>query len=135
MIKLDPTHLFSRTQLPIEPLVAPEHAVQPRRFTLTSESFLQWALWRKNVTVVYEPSWMFCKFKDATNGTVRICVPRMRKKEPCASLICTGSGVDCNCHQNLTCTHYDPRTRKNVTHWFCQDTAGTRQLSLNGEVY
>lgn len=107
------------------------YSVQPHRFTLTSESFLQWALWRKNVSIVYEPSWMLCKFKDASNGTVRICVPRMRARERCASLICTGGGVDCICHQNTTCTHYDPRAKKNITNWYCQDTGGL-QLSLDG---
>ena len=108
--------------------------VQPRRFTMTSESFLQWALWRKNISIVYEPSWMFCKFKDATNGTVRICVPRMRARQRCASLICTGGGIDCGCHQNSTCTYYDPRSRKNLTHWYCQNT-GAVQLSVDGVLY
>ena len=110
--------------------------VSPHTFTLTSESFLQWSLWRRNVTVAYEPSWMFCKFKDAMtagNNSVRICVPRMRRKKPCLALTCTGSGVDCAC-RNETCTHWDPHLRKNATHWYCQDSGG-KQLGLDGELY
>ena len=106
---------------------------EQKRFTMTSESFLQWALWRRNVSVMYEPSWMFCKFKDATNGTARICVPRMRKKQPCQALSCPGSGVDCGCLNN-TCRFYDPRTKKNVTHWYCQNVGG-QQLDLAGNLY
>jgi hypothetical protein len=110
-----------------------EGRVERHRFTLTSEGFLQWALWRRNITIAYEPSWMFCKFKDATNGTVRTCVPRMRRRESCNSLTCTGSGVDCNCRKEA-CTHYDPRTRRNATHWYCHDTLAN-QLGLDGVLY
>ena len=31
-----------------------------RKFLMTSEGFLFWALWRSNVSVGYDPSWMFC---------------------------------------------------------------------------
>ena len=76
---------------------------------------------------------MFCKFGDASNGTSRVCVPRMRKRTPCMMLSCQGSGIDCGC-RNETCTHYDRKARKNVTHWYCQDTAG-EQLALDGTQY
>ena len=73
-----------------------------RKFTMTSESFLMWALWRGNVTVAYEPSWIFCKFGNAVNTTARTCVPRMRKRKPCNALVCLGSLTDCYC-KNVTC--------------------------------
>ena len=45
-------------------------------------------------------------------------------------------GIDCNCAtDNSTCTHYDPRARKNATHWYCQDVPRGNQLSLDGELY
>ena len=34
---------------------------------MTSEGFLEWSLWRHNVSVYRETAWMFCKFSDATN--------------------------------------------------------------------
>ena len=34
---------------------------------MTSEGFLEWSLWRHNVSVYREASWMFCKFSDASN--------------------------------------------------------------------
>ena len=77
---------------------------------------------------------MFCKFKDASNGTARTCVPRMRKRTPCSALICTGSGVDCGCKQDTQCTHYNTKTKRNETHWYCQDTKAT-QLALDGTLY
>jgi hypothetical protein len=106
-----------------------------RRFSLTSESFLQWALWRRNVSVAYEPSWMFCKMKlsNLSQPGARTCVPRMVNRTRCASLVCTGSGVDCGCRADA-CTYFDHRARRNATHWYCQDTVGG-QLGLNGEVY
>lgn len=85
------------------------------------------------MTVAYEPLWMFCKFGDASNGTARICVPRMRRRVPCKSLGCQSSGIDCGCN-NATCTHYDKRAHKNVTHWYCAQSGG-RQLALDGEMY
>ena len=53
---------------------------------------------------------------------------------------CTASGCvapeHCNCAtDNSTCTHYDPRARKNATHWYCQDVPRGNQLSLDGELY
>lgn len=91
-----------------------------RRFTMTSESFLHWSLWRSNVSVGYEPTWMFCKFGNSINTTARICVPRMRNRTGCGSLICQGGLTDCFCKPN-TCTS---------TAWYCQDVAG-KQLSLD----
>ena len=38
-----------------------------RSFEMTSEGFLEWSLWRHNVSVYREASWMFCKLSDATN--------------------------------------------------------------------
>lgn len=107
--------------------------VRPHKFSLTSEGFLHWALWRRNVSVHYEPAWMFCKFGDASNGSVRVCVPRMRKRQPCVSLSCQSSGVDCGC-ANHTCVHWDKHAHKNVTHWYCAH-AGGRQLALDGTMY
>ena len=74
---------------------------------------------------------MFCKFKDASNGTVRTCVPRMRRAVPCMALTCPGSVVDCSC-RNETCTHYDKHRHHNSTHWYCQNVAG-KQLDLRGQ--
>ena len=37
---------------------------------MTSEGFLEWSLWRHNVSVYREASWMFCKFSDASNKVV-----------------------------------------------------------------
>ena len=91
---------------------------------MTSEGFLEWSLWRHNVSVYREASWMFCKFSDATNTvtkdittnpiypnpnpnpnaqlhptnqTARTCVPRFRKRQQCATLQCSQGGVDCVC--------------------------------------
>ena len=87
---------------------------------MTSEGFLEWSLWRHNVSVYREASWMFCKFSDATNKvakyittptltltltvtptptnqTARTCVPRFRKRQQCATLQCSANGVDCVC--------------------------------------
>ena len=102
------------------------------RFTLTSEQYLHWALWRRNVSIGYEPRWMFCKFGDATNGTSRKCVPRMRRRTPCKSLVCQASNTDCAC-ANQACVTYDERLRKNVTRWYCQDVEG-RQLAFDGSI-
>ena len=96
------------------------HLPQRRRFVLTSESFLHWALWRQNVSVGYDPSWMFCKFGNSINTTSRICVPRMRKRRSCGSLVCQGGLTDCFC-QNTTCLQ---------TQWYCENVAG-KQLSLD----
>ena len=38
---------------------------------MTSEGFLEWSLWRHNVSVYREVSWMFCKFSDATNKVTK----------------------------------------------------------------
>ena len=91
-----------------------------RRFIFTSEGFLQWALWRSNVSIAYEPSWMFCKFGNSINTTARICVPRMRKALSCGSLICQGGLTDCFC-KNTTCAS---------SAWYCQDVRG-KQLQLD----
>ena len=98
---------------------------QTRRFILTSESFLMWALWRDNVSAAYEPSWMFCKFGNAVNTTARTCVPRMRKRTSCRSLICPGGLTDCGCKNN-TCR---PDPKKPVV-WYCEPVGG-RQLALD----
>jgi hypothetical protein len=97
----------------------PQH-LQQRRFTLTSEGFLHWSLYRYNLSVAYEPGWMFCKFGDSRVSTVRICVPRMRKQTQCPSLVCQGATVDCGC-KNITCTSKT---------WYCQGVAGS-QLALD----
>ena len=97
-----------------------------------------WALWRANVSVVMEPAWMFCKLKitNISEPGARTCIPRMQRRTPCSRLTCTGGGIDCNCAtDNSTCTHYDPRARKNATHWYCQDVPRGNQLSLDGELY
>ena len=96
-----------------------------RRFTLTSEGFLMWALWRANVSVGFEPSWMFCKFGNAVNFTARICVPRMRKRQTCVSLICPGGLTDCGC-KNVTCNS-GPKGSKL---WYCEGVQGN-QLPLD----
>lgn len=93
------------------------------RFTMTSESFLMWALWRNNVSIGYEPSWMFCKFGNSINSTSRTCVPRMRLRRSCPSLVCTGSLTDCGC-RNSTCT------TGNKVIWYCEPTLG-KQLALD----
>ena len=91
-----------------------------RRFLLSSESFLHWSLWRSNVSVGYEPTWMFCKFGNSINSTARICVPRMRKREHCGSLICQGGLTDCFC-KNSTCA---------LNAWYCQNVT-SRQLAID----
>ena len=70
-----------------------------RHFQMTSEGFLEWSLWRHNVSIHIVSSWMFCKFSDAenTNATSRTCVPRFRKRQPCATLQCPTGTVDCVC--------------------------------------
>ena len=87
---------------------------------------------------VAEPAWMFCKLKitNISEPGARTCIPRMQRRTPCSRLTCTGGGIDCNCAtDNSTCTHYDPRARKNATHWYCQDVPRGNQLSLDGELY
>lgn len=96
-----------------------------RRFTMTSEGFLMWALWRANVTIAFESSWMFCKFGNAVNTTARTCVPRMRKRTSCRSLICPGGLTDCGCKNN-TCR---PDPKKPVV-WYCEPVGG-KQLALD----
>lgn len=92
--------------------------VQNRRFTLTSEGFLQWALWRANVSIAFEPLWMFCKFGNAVNTTARICVPRMRKETLCQSLVCPGGLTDCGC-RNSTC-----KNDRGTAMWYCEPVNG-----------
>jgi len=102
-----------------------QHAAEPpqRKFTMTSESFLMWALWRSNVTIAFEPSWMFCKFGNAVNTTARICVPRMRKRQRCKSLVCPGGLTDCGC-RNVTCGDGSAKL------WYCESVKGN-QLALD----
>lgn len=100
-------------------------ASSQRRFTMTSEGFLMWALWRRNVSVAFEPSWIFCKFGNAVNTTARICVPRMRKRTSCQSLICPGGLTDCGC-KNTTC---QPDPKKSPL-WYCESVRG-KQLPLD----
>ena len=38
---------------------------------MTSEGFLEWSLWRHNVSVYREASWMFCKFSDASKKVAK----------------------------------------------------------------
>ena len=95
-----------------------------RRFSMTSEGFLMWALWRGNVSVGFEPSWMFCKFGNAANFTARTCVPRMRQQRPCNSLVCAGGLTDCACKNATTCGE----GKKAL--WYCESTRG-KQLSLD----
>lgn len=95
-----------------------------RRFTMTSEGFLMWALWRGNVSAAFDPSWMFCKFGNAVNTTARICVPRMRKRGSCRSLVCPGGLTDCGC-KNTTCLT-DPKRPL----WYCEAVRG-QQLTLD----
>jgi len=94
-----------------------------RRFIMTSEGFLMWALWRSNVTVAFEPEWMFCKFGNSVNTTARICVPRMRKRTSCQTLVCPGGLTDCGC-RNTTCG--EGKTQM----WYCERVAGN-QLALD----
>ena len=84
-----------------------------------------WALWRANVSIAFESSWMFCKFGNAVNTTARICVPRMRKRMSCRTLICPGGLTDCGC-KNSTCQP-DP---KKPAMWYCEHVLG-KQLSLD----
>ena len=37
------------------------------QFQTTSEGFLDWSLWRHNVSVYHEAGWMFCKYSDAAH--------------------------------------------------------------------
>ena len=92
-----------------------------RRFTFTSEGFLMWALWRGNVTIAFETSWMFCKFGNAVNFTARRCVPRMRLRQQCRSLVCPGSLTDCAC-RNISCG--------GTKVWYCENVTGI-QLALD----
>lgn len=101
---------------------------QQRKFAMTSESFLIWALWRGNVSTGYEPSWMFCKFGNSVNTTARTCVPRMRVRRSCRSLICTGTLTDCGC-RNTTC-HDETKGKKGGAIWYCEMTRG-KQLWLD----
>ena len=94
---------------------------EQHRFALTSEGFLHWALWRANISIGFEPSWMFCKFGNAVNTTARICVPRMRKRCSCVSLVCPGGLTDCGC-RNTTCD-----TGKSPL-WYCEDVRGKQML-------
>ena len=106
------------------------------RFQLSSEGFLQWALWRQNVSVMLVQSWMFCKYKDAMiagNNTPRSCVKRMRVRGKCQSLSCMSSLVDCGCLNN-PCGMYDKKKQRNVTSWYCTDVAGD-QLDNDGRLF
>ena len=63
----------------------------------------------------------------------RTCVPRMRRRVPCVSLVCTGSAVDCVC-ANASCTTVD-RSGHNATKWYCAQTQGTQLPLDGGELY
>ena len=71
------------------------------------------------IASIARPHRMFCKFSDATNGTARTCVPRMRKRTPCRALVCAGHVVDCGC-LNESCGK----------HWFCEEVGGYSGLQL-----
>ena len=71
---------------------------------------------------------MFCKFSDASNGTARTCVPRMRRQTPCPSLVCPGHIVDCGC-LNSSCVVSNGKGG-NHSHWFCEEVGGYEGLQL-----
>ena len=93
-------------------------------FSMSSEGFLEWALWRHNISIGYVPGWMHCKFANATVRTARSCVPRMRRRERCRSLVCSSQHADCQCQQSAACS---PRAL------YCEETGA--QLDLNGTLY
>ena len=74
-------------------------------------------------------SWMFCKFGNAVNFTARICVPRMRKRQRCNTLVCAGGLTDCYC-RNSTCGS----ASKPV--WYCEQRSVSprqyRSVAQNG---
>ena len=117
----DAVGLAYRSDLPVE---VPSHPLQ-RRFAMSSEGFLMWALWRANMSIAFEPSWMFCKFGNAVNFTARVCVPRMRRRGSCMSLVCAGGTTDCLC-RNQTCAGKNPAQPM----WYCEAAAG-KQLALD----
>ena len=92
-----------------------------------------WALWRGNVTIAFEPAWMFCKFGNSVNFTSRLCVPRMRQRKPCSMLVCQGGLTDCYCnYKNQTsCIQKAPgKKNSSVAQWYCELTGG-KQLALD----
>lgn len=120
--RADAVGLSYRGDTPVE--VPPRAVLPQRRFSMSSEGFLMWALWRGNVSVAFETSWMFCKFGNAVNFTARICVPRMRKRGACETLVCPGGLTDCFC-KNSTCAD-----KKGQAVWYCERSRG-RQLALD----
>lgn len=125
----DDVGLAYRSNAPVE---VPAHPPQ-RKFALSSEAFLMWALWRGNVTIAFEPAWMFCKFGNSVNFTSRLCVPRMRQRKPCSMLVCQGGLTDCYCnYKNQTsCIQKAPgKKNSSVAQWYCELTGG-KQLALD----
>ena len=57
---------------------------------MTSEGFLEWSLWRHNVSVYREASWMFCKFSDATN---KVAIVAAGAVDPLYALACAGGSL------------------------------------------
>jgi len=103
-------------------------AVGPlRSFRMSSEAFVEWSLWRSNVTIVYTSAWTLCKFSDATNWTARTCVPRMRRRQPCSVLTCEGQATDCKCRvDGLSCA--------DTQAWYCTDVA-QKQIGVDGVTF
>lgn len=95
-----------------------------RKFIMTSEGFLQWALWRHNVSVGYEPKWMFCKYKlpNPFNDSLKKCIPRMRQHRACPALVCSSSSTDCVCRE-APCG----------SQWYCEDVVG-KQLFIDHDL-
>lgn len=83
---------------------APRCACQPAR--LSSEAFLRYALWRRNATVRFHQSWMYCKF-----GVWPQCTQRLLERRRCngGGLICRSWRSTGGCQCVPSCT--------NLTRW------------------
>lgn len=76
--------------------------------SFNSEKFLQYALWKADVSVEHQYHWMYCKFGQDKNAW-KDCTARLRAPEPCHGLICPAwrSG-GCVC-RNESCIAYPAR--------------------------
>ena len=109
-------------------IAAAEAAGPLHSFRMSSEAFAEWSMWRANVSVVYNADWHLCKFSDATNWTARTCVPRMRRKQPCSTLICEGQATDCGCRvDGLSCA--------STQAWYCRDVKPRGQIDVDGTAF